>query len=426
MTRYLSLALVVLVSGCALTGRGLDPGPSGAESLGGQDATTGKATDYPLDLSELLLQAVHSDPSPTQVQPAGTTVRSEGTTAALPFAPARAPVPRTSLEQARKHFYDNCTTYDRCAVLRDRVQDRLVWASESACTDYLMRVRRSFTATNLNLGSATTLFGALGSVLTGTDATRVFSGAAAVTSGLRAEYNDTYFSSQAFDLVSKAIRNIRERGLKRLHDARSNKNIREYTVDAAVAEVVRYHASCNIMSGLEEAADAVARDRDPGLRRLSEVLQGAGSGLTLALGTAALDTSALPAPGNSCRVLSQLEADGTAASKAAVEGSDAASPGGADAAKAAAKHLAAISAAKKDADPDCAADGNVTKAEREMYESMRVFASLPIEEKAAGKARFDAARAQVLSIKAKIDQRVFQAQQELAALKKLGVAAKPT
>lgn len=400
--RGILLPYLLIVAGCASTnGRGLDPGPSGALRLG-KETVDQKATDYPIDLAQLIRTA-------SQSQTTSETKSSSGDV----------PTSENDIELARRSFYDACvnsdsTTNERCAFRRDRVQDRLIWASESACADYLSNVRRSFTSTNLNLGGATTLFGALGSILNSKDAIRVFSGAAGVTSGLRAEYNDVYFSSQAFEVVSKAIRNVREKALKTINDERRNKGIREYTLEAAIADATRYHATCNVMAGLEEAADAVTRDRDPGLKRVSELLQNVGAGVSVSLGTAALDTGSLPSAAQSCARLTNIGVDGAKLAKdytdsnaalQKVEGGDADLKARAkaqqelvDKAKTELKRIVDDSAS------DCAGkDGTVTKLETEMFDAVRVFASLALAEKAVGKAQFDAARAKVMALKAKID-----------------------
>jgi hypothetical protein len=233
------LALAAQLSGCgSMTGKGLDPGPAGATRLA-KDLDADTRGDYPVDLAKLIaLSAYKERRAEKQAAQAGKAGGDKGEPKPeqMEEDDARA---EASLDLARAQFYTACRTNDRCSAQRDRVQDRLIWASESACNDYLVSVRKSFTATNLNLGSATTLFGALGSVITAVDTARVFSGAAAVTSGLRAEYNDVYFSSQAFELVSKAIRSVRERTLKNIRDARQSRSIREYTLEGAIGDAMR-------------------------------------------------------------------------------------------------------------------------------------------------------------------------------------------
>jgi hypothetical protein len=401
---WILVAWVVLqVSGCAITGKGLDPGPAGATRLGAE-RSDGVASDYPVDLAQLIHLSVHGDRSISE------NIQNPGHADSSTDSQTKS----VGLEESRKYFYDNCSTNERCGILRDRVQDRLIWASESACADYLSGVRKSFTRTNLNLGGATTLFGALGSVLTSVDATRTFSGAAAVTSGLRAEYNDVYFSSQAFELLSKAIRSVREKTLKSIYDGRLNKDFRAYTLDGAIGDAMRYHATCNVMAGLEEAADAVTRERDPGLKRLSELLQGVGAGLNLSIGTAAIDTSTLPSAEKSCQRLSTIARDGAIAATSLGATDDKLQADAVADAKAkddSAKRRAAVdklvAELKKlddDAKPDCVGkDAEVAKAETEMFDAMRVFAALPLSEKAVGKAKFDAARAKVMALKAKLD-----------------------
>ncbi|MFZ6653934.1 hypothetical protein [Undibacterium sp. TJN19] len=314
--RFLLLIFPVasLLAGCSLTGKGLEPGPSTAARISNH-RTDGTPTDYPVSLPTLIAMAAQTDPSKP-----GALINRDGISAqqavstASPgdqsvAAPAAANIAGDEIELARQYFYAHCSGDERCGVLRDRVQDRLIWASESACSDYLVSVRKSFTRTNLNLGAATTMFGTLGSLITSVTTARVFSGAGAFTSGLRAEYNEVYFSSQAFELVSKSIRSVREKTLKRIRDNRVSKNITQYTLDAAISDAIFYHGSCNILAGLEEASDAVTRDRDPGLKRVNELLQDLNTGVNLSLGTASLDTSALPSATKSCNTMAEVAQD---------------------------------------------------------------------------------------------------------------------
>lgn len=148
----------LLVSGCSFTNKGLDPGPATATPLAMLDSKD-SPTDYPIDLAQLIQNSAYALPlSSTGSKPAA------GENVSAVSAPQ--PPDGGDIEKARKFFYESCRADQYCGELRNRVQDRLIWASENACADYLSSVRKSFTRTNLNLGGATTLFGALGSVVT--------------------------------------------------------------------------------------------------------------------------------------------------------------------------------------------------------------------------------------------------------------------
>lgn len=417
-TQLFFTLVIWMLSGCQTVRLGLDPGPAGAGRLGAE--RPGKAAgDYPVDLTQLIFLAAIDDPD--AVAKAKGTYLHE----APPASAASAPIPTrelADLEAARKSFYNKCGDFVRCGVLRDRVQERLIWASESACSDYLTSVRKSFTSTNLNLGGATTLLGALGSVLTSATATRVFSGAAAVTSGVRAEYNDVYFSSQAFELVSKAIRSVRDKTLKGIRDERRGKSAKDYTLEAAVGDAVRFHGTCNVLAGLEEASDAVTRERDPGLRRLSELLQGVGAGVNLSLGTAALDTSDLPSARRTC---GQIAATVSAGKQAANDFSQAAKKAQEDPVDSEIKkkygdrepvinRLAkSLSESEERVKNECDLKGAVNLAETKMFDTMREFAGMQLSEKQVGKAKFDAARAEVMAVKAALELVLVAAQNDL-------------
>lgn len=445
-------ALAGLLGACSLTGKGLDPGPAGAVRIGyvrspstpspeDVDDPNKLPGDFPVDLSALFVNAVPgaaADGRKAADADEGTLICEHRTSRVVREARPdtkcgadEVAARWSTLEQARKTFYARCGSPQACTQARDRVQDRLVWASENACADYLVFVRRSFTRTNLNLGSATTFFGALGSVLRSADATRVFSGSAALTSGLRAEYNDVYFSSQAFELVSRAIRSVRERGLKRIQDYRTTHDIGTYTLEAAVGDAMRYHAACNVMAGLEEAADAITRDRDPGLKRLNELLQDSGAVASVSLGAATVDTAGLPLATTSCRALA-AEKDRADAEVARLDVEvkrlgDAAPP---DASRLAAARTALASlktaqgsvAAAVAAVAPCkapAAGGTppAETAEKAMYEAIRIFSSAPLAEKAARRLEVEAAKAKVMAIKLDVDRETGRVRQSVEAMR---------
>ncbi|PXX41380.1 hypothetical protein [Undibacterium pigrum] len=423
-------AILFLSTGCTVTGKGLDPGPASAARIG-METKEGVARDYPVNLSTLILLSVHGDKRKVNDTAASMRAEMQADLVAIKTLPSvstqEIDAAQSEIEYARKYFYDHCPSNDRCGVLRDRVQDRLIWASESACTDYMSSVRKSFTRTNLNLGAATTVFGTLGSLVTSINTARVFSGAGAISSGLRAEYNDVYFASQAFELVSKAIRATREKALKRIHDNRQAKGIKEYTLEGAIADTMTYHSYCNVMAGLEEAADAVTRERDPGLKRINELLQGANTGATFSLGTATIDTSGLPSAANSCRLLTTLAQDSkkvvdeyTANNKKLLADSTA----DAAAKKESAAHLDKIKKLDEEiqqlfanAKGDCnLKDGVVDKKEAAMFDAIRKFSSVALSEKAAEKLRFQSAKEEVSKLQSKIDDILSRARSKLEEL----------
>ena len=243
-----------------------------------------------------------------------------------------------------------------------------------------------------------------------------------MTSGVRAEYNDVYFSSQAFELVSKAIRSVRDKTLKGIRDERRGKSAKDYTLEAAVGDAVRFHGTCNVLAGLEEASDAVTRERDPGLRRLSELLQGVGAGVNLSLGTAALDTSDLPSARRTC---GQIAATVSAGKQAANDFSQAAKKAQEDPVDSEIKkkygdrepvinRLAkSLSESEERVKNECDLKGAVNLAETKMFDTMREFAGMPLSEKQVGKAKFDAARAEVMAVKAALELVLVAAQNDL-------------
>jgi hypothetical protein len=139
-----------------------------------------------------------------------------------------------------------------------------------------------------------------------------------------------------------------------------------------------------------------------------------GAGVNVSLGTAAIDASSLPSAEQSCQRLGSLAREGsqTVAAFTDFDTKIQADPNADQKDKESsarrlleAKRLAAdLAKLENSAKPDCTGkDAAVAKAEMEMFDAMRIFAGLPLSEKPVGKAKFDAARAKVLALKAKID-----------------------
>ncbi len=175
-----------------------------------------------------------------------------------------------NLEEAFQTFHDKLDgTHDE--LYRNRVQERILAASDQRCGEYKQFLKNFDSQTNFMWGSLTTAAGAAGAILSGGTATRVASGLAAFFSGVRAESNNAFFSNLAIHVITSGFE-----AKRRLIYADLLKNrklgITEYPVERAVKDAVFYHGNCSLIAGLEEAAESIQRASDPGLQAVSRVL----------------------------------------------------------------------------------------------------------------------------------------------------------
>ena len=123
----------------------------------------------------------------------------------LLVGPDNKPVPLTptqNLERSFEAFYTYCGDL---AQRRNRIQDRLIAASNQRCHAYTVHLRRMETSSGFIFGSLTTLLGGAGAIVTKAAQSRLFSGLSGISSGINAEYTKSYFSSLATQVVTPAI-----------------------------------------------------------------------------------------------------------------------------------------------------------------------------------------------------------------------------
>jgi hypothetical protein len=149
---------------------------------------------------------------------------------------------------------------------RNEVQERLILSSQQTCNFYKDYLRRVDAYKGFTLGSLTTALGAAAAIVTGAGAARALGGAAGITSGISAEFDQAFFKSIALHVITPGIDSRRDRVLKQIREQEQSKPISQYNVQAAVRDALVYHNQCTLNAGLEEAAESIKEERDPGLK----------------------------------------------------------------------------------------------------------------------------------------------------------------
>ena len=167
-----------------------------------------------------------------------------------------------ALDEALKEF--NASWGEGAKDRRNQVLDRIIMASNLLCESYKSDLMNRQARVNFLMGALGTTVGAAGAVVKSVSAANNFSALSSITSGVRAEYNQEYFASQAAGILSKAIDKQRFEMLGDFIPAREMP-VAIYSIELAIADGVTYHGACSLAGAYKYAENAVAKiDTDLG------------------------------------------------------------------------------------------------------------------------------------------------------------------
>lgn len=174
---------------------------------------------------------------------------------------------RTRLDRSVRYFACRVerATEDQRRQARNAMQERLLASSEQRCSAFKIGLQRSFSRTNFGLGILTTMAGTAGALVSSVGAARNWAGTAAISSGVRAEYNQDFFSNLAAHVVIEGIDKRRRDVYQQIQHAGQAKAYADYPVEAAIKDAMFYHGQCSVAAGFQQAADAIRLFDDPGL-----------------------------------------------------------------------------------------------------------------------------------------------------------------
>jgi hypothetical protein len=133
---------------------------------------------------------------------------------------------------------------------RNRIQDRLILASNDLCEEYKTVLKRKQSNANFFYGLTSVLAGAAGSVATGARAAGNWAALSGVSSGVRAEHNQDYYSDMAAHVIAKGIV-LKRRVIADAMQCARQYDEKDYSVERALADAVVYHGACSLVGGLE-------------------------------------------------------------------------------------------------------------------------------------------------------------------------------
>lgn len=244
---------LVLLTGCSLPGHKLNA--FGAQELIDQQ------------FEDINIVALLSDAKPplegAATSKAGTLPPQEATQS------TQAPASPQQIADAFNKFHAYGTP-----KLRNAIQERILAASEQRCGRYKVFLKQYEGESNFVMGALTTALAGAGALASPVIAARALAGAAGVTSGVNAEFNDKLFAKLTIQVLTKAIdarrKNFYEQILKNRtkKDSTESADLEAYPVEAAIKDALTYHASCSLIAGLEEAGISIDRANNVGLDQL--------------------------------------------------------------------------------------------------------------------------------------------------------------
>ena len=163
-------------------------------------------------------------------------------------------------------------------IARNRLQDHLIFQSNDVCDIHKSALYGKISSTNALFDFAALGLTAASAIVTGTDITRLLSATAAATVGAQSSVNENFIENQLVSAIIRAIDKSRERTRSNLVTKRS-KSLDEYTVEAALGDVLIYHEQCSIYAALAElnaGAEKIAPTLDQRLERIKKLREFAG------------------------------------------------------------------------------------------------------------------------------------------------------
>lgn len=178
-------------------------------------------------------------------------------------------VSQKRLQRAFDAFYDDPNDQ---ILRRNRVQERIIAASNQRCAGYKQYLKIFHIGGNLNFNTITTVAGGLGSIFTNAAVARALSGTAGIASGLRAGFNEIYFNQQTIQLLARGIEGSRKEIYEEIVEKRDH-DMKKYNVENAVGDAIRYHDACSLITGLERVVLNQERAENPSINQFYRILK---------------------------------------------------------------------------------------------------------------------------------------------------------
>ncbi|KRA58447.1 hypothetical protein ASD79_14135 [Caulobacter sp. Root655] len=160
-----------------------------------------------------------------------------------------------SLETALAKFNTDPTQPKRNAVV-----GALLAASERNCDIYVENLRGNQATWRTTFSLSTVVLGAAGSIVTDADSARTLSALSGAAGGASGKMDENILAGRGAEVILTGIRAAREPYRLQLIDSMKKQPYPDWPLEVALADVMRYHGRCNVISGLSAIQTATEKD----------------------------------------------------------------------------------------------------------------------------------------------------------------------
>ena len=147
---------------------------------------------------------------------------------------------------------------------RNRYVGLLLTASNQRCSAYKEMLTETDREGNFLFGALSTVLGGLGAIFTPAATARSLAGAAGISSGLRSDFNSSFFYEKTVALLVKSIDSARASELGKI-DAKFKLTGTQWPMARALADVQTYHDKCSLAAAFAELGETVNRPQPESL-----------------------------------------------------------------------------------------------------------------------------------------------------------------
>lgn len=140
---------------------------------------------------------------------------------------------------------------------RNEMQNRIIAASNQRCGMYIRTLVSVKAQSNTIWGGMAALLSGAASVVTPASLAKSLAAGSTFSNATLNNYNEGYFNNLTVNIIASGITNKRKEIMNEI-TTKQKSNLVDYTPNMAIADAAAYHASCNILAGLEAAAMASA------------------------------------------------------------------------------------------------------------------------------------------------------------------------
>ncbi len=139
---------------------------------------------------------------------------------------------------------------------RNRIQDRLIHASQLNCDEYITNMRLLRSDSDAFFGTATLALQGAASIFA--NAAQVLGGIGAAVTGIGRATDKAYYNGITVPVIVAGIEKARATRLIAIRDGQ-NRSITSYTLQTALRDSAEYHGACTLEKGLREATETTKK-----------------------------------------------------------------------------------------------------------------------------------------------------------------------